>query len=203
MSEDKYKNKYRIPSARAAWHDYLCGAYFVTICTKERNTYLGKINDHQMYLSEIGEYADEQFRNVSMYYPFAAIPSYVIMPDHIHAIVIIDDRARNDSEPCIDVIHHISQSEALECVSEDNIADSDVMEGGATGRQNPMLYHCLGMVIRGLKARITHFSNEKGLEFAWQARFHDRIIRGQRDMNETAKYVADNIPKWPEDDECF
>ena len=66
-----------------------------------------------------------------------------------------------------------------------------------------MLYHCLGMVIRGLKARITHYSNEKGLEFAWQSRFHDRIIRDQRDMNETAKYVADNIPKWPDDDDCL
>ncbi len=58
MSDDKFKNRYRIPSARAAWHDYLGGAYFVTICTKDREFYFGKIEDEQMHLSEIGEYAE-------------------------------------------------------------------------------------------------------------------------------------------------
>ena len=86
MSEDKYKNRYRIPSVRAAWHDYMGGAYFVTICTKDREFYLGKIEDDEMYLSEIGRYADEQFRDVSSNYPYAIIPSYVVMPNHIHAI---------------------------------------------------------------------------------------------------------------------
>ena len=41
MSEEKFKDRYRIPSTRAAWHDYLGGAYFVTICTKCRDFFLG------------------------------------------------------------------------------------------------------------------------------------------------------------------
>ena len=40
---DKYQNKYRVPSARANWHDYNGGVYFVTICTKNREHYFGEI----------------------------------------------------------------------------------------------------------------------------------------------------------------
>ena len=107
MSEDKYKNRYRIPSARANWHDYLGGAYFVTICTKDCEFYFGKIEDDQMHLSEIGKYADEQFRDVSLNYPYAVIPSYVVMPNHIHAIVIIDDRM--DAACISNTIHCVSE----------------------------------------------------------------------------------------------
>jgi REP element-mobilizing transposase RayT len=194
MSEDKYKNRYRIPSARAAWHDYLGGAYFVTICTKDREFYLGTIENEQMHLSEIGKYADEQFRDASLNYPFAEIPSYVVMPNHIHAIVIIDDR----HDPCRDAIHRVSENNRV--MEPEMQIKPNRARGGATGRDNPMLYRSLGTVIRGLKARVTHYANEKGLEFVWQSRFHDRIIRDQRDMNETALYVANNVAKWPEDE---
>ena len=188
MSEDKYKNRYRIPSARAAWHDYMGGAYFVTICTKDREFFFGKIENDEMHLSEIGRYANEQFRDVSSNYPYAVIPSYVVMPNHIHAIVIIDDHY----DACRDAIYRVSETEMQMEPTQDR--------GGITGRDNPMLYQSLGTVIRGLKARVTHYANEKGLDFAWQSRFHDRIIRNQKDMNETALYVDNNVAKWPDDE---
>ena len=78
MSEDKFKNKYRIPSARAGWHDYNGGIYFITICTKNREHYFGKIiAEQQIQLSKIGQYTDEQIRNVQMHYPYAEIPLWV------------------------------------------------------------------------------------------------------------------------------
>ena len=43
-----------------------------------------------MHLSAIGEYVDEQIRNVSAHYPYAEIPLWVVMPNHVHAIVVID-----------------------------------------------------------------------------------------------------------------
>ena len=203
MSEDKYKNRYRIPSARATWHDYMGGAYFVTICTKDREFYFGKIENDEMHLSEIGKYADEQFRDVSSNYPYAVIPSYVVMPNHIHAIVIIDDRM---DSACRDAIYRVSKTihrvpEEIQYVSESEIQMKPTQDrGGITGRDNPMLYRSLGTVIRGLKARVTHYANENDIDFAWQSRFHDRIIRDQKDMNETVLYVDNNVAKWPEDE---
>ncbi len=193
---ERYKNKYRIASARADWHDYDGGFYFVTICTKNREFYFGEISECQMILSDIGEFAKNQFQNVTSLYPYAEIPAFVVMPNHIHAIVVIDDRiARRDA------IHRVSDEE----IKEMNKAFSDTTEteqsrGGITGRSNPMLYNNLGAVIRGLKARVTHYSNENNIVFGWQSRFHDRIIRDQRDMNETAKYIEDNVIRWREDE---
>ena len=98
MSDDKFQHKYRIESARASWHDYDGGSYFITICTKDREHYFGEIVDGEMVLSDIGKYADEQFNNVSSHYPYAEIPLWTIMPNHLHAIVVISacrDVARN------------------------------------------------------------------------------------------------------------
>ena len=57
MSDDKFQHKYRIESARASWHDYDGGSYFITICTKDREHYFGEIVDGGMVLSDIGKYA--------------------------------------------------------------------------------------------------------------------------------------------------
>lgn len=92
---DKYQNKYRIQTARAVWHDYDGGAYFVTICTAGRAYYFGEIRNGEMILSGIGKIAEAVFTNVSEYYPYAEIPLFVIMPNHVHAIVFIDDYCRD------------------------------------------------------------------------------------------------------------
>ena len=199
-TEEKYKNQYRISSTRANWHDYDGGFYHVTICTKDRELYFGIIEDGEMKMSEIGKYAEEQFRNVTSYYPYSEIPLFVVMPNHIHAIVIIDNRdARRDA------IHRVSHRVSdFHRVKDDTVGmepvDSETHKGGVTRESNPMLHQRLGTVIRGLKARITHYAREQDIDFAWQSRFHDRIIRDQMDLNETAKYIENNIAQWKEDE---
>lgn len=90
MMHDLFQNRYRIPSARATWHNYNGGIYFVTICTRGQEQYFGEISNSEMHLSEIGHYANEQIRNVQTHYPYAQIPLWVVMPNHLHAIVVID-----------------------------------------------------------------------------------------------------------------
>lgn len=89
MPVEKFQNKYRIGTKRASWHDYNGGEYFITICTKDRKHYFGEIVDGEMQLSAVGKYADECVQKISEHNPYAQIPEYVIMPDHIHLIVII------------------------------------------------------------------------------------------------------------------
>lgn len=89
-NNEKFQHKYRVPSTRAQWHDYNGGLYFVTICTANREHYFGEIRDGIMHLSDIGKYADEQFRNVQNHYPYAENPLFIIMPNHIHCITIIN-----------------------------------------------------------------------------------------------------------------
>ncbi len=88
-----FKQKYRIESNRNQRHDYngeFGAKYFVTICTENREHYLGSISNKSMHLSKIGNYLDELIRNIGQYYDYAQIPNYVIMPHHVHFILKID-----------------------------------------------------------------------------------------------------------------
>ncbi len=62
---DKYKGLYRSATARAQWHDYNGGAYFITICTHQHRHYFGEILDGKMRLTQVGECAAPRFYNRS------------------------------------------------------------------------------------------------------------------------------------------
>ncbi len=132
-----------------------------------------------------------EIEKVRDYYPYAEIPVYVIMPDHVHLIAAIHPRR--------DAIHRVSETtvsvhEPDESVREPSCPPTG--KGGITGNVNPMLNETLGTVIRGLKARVTQFARQKNIPFKWQSRYHDHIIRNENEMNRIAKYIEQNPAKW-------
>ena len=95
----KFKNQYRIPSARLqSWNYGQNGAYFVTICTKNRTSYFGDVVDGRMQLSQIGQLAERFCNEIPHHFPYIDIGGYVVMPNHMHIIINIcksDDRRRD------------------------------------------------------------------------------------------------------------
>ncbi len=134
------------------------------------------MTEPQMQLSSIGQYAHEQFVNVKTHYPYAEIPLFVIMPNHIHAIVVIDGEYDTDAR-CRDVARNVSTK---------NMKMANISPHKKS----------LAVVIRGIKSSITHFANENNIPFAWQPRFHDHIVRNQDELNHIAKYIENNVGKW-------
>jgi REP element-mobilizing transposase RayT len=59
----------------------------------------------------------------------------------------------------------------------------------------------LGVVVGGLKQAVTRFARRNNIEFDWQKRFHDHIIRSYRDGNNISEYIANNVANWGAD--CF
>ena len=90
MNDRELFRNFRVKSARASWHDYGNGIYFVTVCTAHRIHYFGRINNQEMELSALGQFLSYQLEHVSEHYPYARIPFFVVMPDHFHGIVLID-----------------------------------------------------------------------------------------------------------------
>ena len=88
---DKYKGTYRIPSARFAPHNYNEGTFFVTICTHERKHYFGNIIDEKMCLSKLGVYTEYCISQIPIINKHVILHSYVVMPNHIHMIVIVSE----------------------------------------------------------------------------------------------------------------
>ena len=88
---DKFQNKYRISSARLQSWDYgWNAAYFITICTANRECYFGNIVDAKMELTEIGEIAKKYWQEIPWHFPFVKLDEFIIMPNHTHGIIIID-----------------------------------------------------------------------------------------------------------------
>ena len=76
---------------RAKWCNYGTGAYFVTICTKDKRSYFGYIKDSVMKYNRLGIAANKILNDISSHCRYADIPVHIVMPNHIHAIVVINE----------------------------------------------------------------------------------------------------------------
>ncbi len=88
---DKFQNTYRIPSARLSNWDYSSNAaYFITICTINRECYFGEIINEKMQLSGVGEFVNECWMNIPNHFPYFYLDAFIVMPNHVHGIVMIE-----------------------------------------------------------------------------------------------------------------
>ena len=108
-----FHNKFRIPSARADWHDYNGGAYFVTICAQNREHFFGEIENGEMVLSEIGDYVNQNISEIPQHNPYAEITLWVVMPDHVHMIVIINNDKIPHEKRFVDTKHYLNPVETF------------------------------------------------------------------------------------------
>ena len=67
------------------------GMYFITICTKNKRHFFGKIIDEKMILNEYGNIAQDVLTNLPNHYNNINIDEYIIMPNHVHVIIEIND----------------------------------------------------------------------------------------------------------------
>ena len=92
---EKFQGKYRIPSARLQTWDYgWDGAYFITICTKNRINYFGRITNRKMELSHIGIVADILWYEIKNHAKRLELGAFVVMPNHVHGILILNNNDR-------------------------------------------------------------------------------------------------------------
>ena len=81
---------HRRRSIRLQGYDYSqAGAYFVTICTQNRNCLFGEIVDGEMRLNAAGHLIRIVWEGIPAHYPDIGIDEFIIMPNHIHGLVII------------------------------------------------------------------------------------------------------------------
>ena len=183
MEETKYKGRYRIPSARAWWHQYNGGTYFVTICTKNREHFFGEIKDGVVTLSKVGEYLNQQILSTPQVRPDMnlEIPTFTIMPNHVHLLVVIGDNVYNTP------VDYVSEQKCMDSLD----ASENVF---SPQRKN------LASIIRGIKTATTSYALKNDIWFGWQTRYHDHIVRDIDELNAIACYIENNVAKWKEDE---
>ena len=199
MSE-KYKNKYRIKSARMPNWDYGSnGMYFITICTQNRKCFFGEIYDGKMQLNNIGKIVNTEWlktfelrtdMNLQM-------GEFVVMPNHFHAIIIIGDNEYNMDAKRGERGER-DRRDAMHCVSTTTDTTNHVnnKQKNKFGPQSKNL----ASIVRGFKSSVTTYARKNGnIDFGWQPRFYDHIIRNEKSFHNISNYIINNPKKWNED----
>jgi len=79
-------------SIRLKEYDYaLPGAYFVTICTRDRACLFGHVMNGEMHLNAAGEIAQRCWEDIPTHFPSVELDAFVIMPNHVHGLIVITD----------------------------------------------------------------------------------------------------------------
>ena len=190
---DKFQDKYRIPSTRLQNWDYGSNAiYFVTICTQGRELYFGEIAKKKMVLSEIGEMADLFWNEIPKHFPFVELCEYVVMPNHVHGIIIIDKPNGGNGKA---IGNAIVETDFVETQNFASLRPQQHHQVNAFGPQSQNL----ASIIRGYKTGVKKYATINRIDFAWQPRFHDHIIRNNDSLNRIANYILNNPLNWAED----
>jgi putative transposase len=73
-----------------------------------------------------------------------------------------------------------------------NKSDSQSWQPNKAGPQS----RNLASVIRGFKAGVKTYATTNNIEFQWQPRYYDRVIRNSNELERIRKYIAENPNKW-------
>jgi putative transposase len=173
-----YKNKFRVDSTRLKDWDYSSTVYyFVIICTKRHVCFFGEVVEGEMKLTSLGVVALKSWQEIPHHFPHVKLDAFVVMPNHIHGIVIIE----SDDQ----------------IVETQNFASLQEFQPNKFGPQSKNL----ASIIRGYKIGVKKWSTINKIPFAWQERFYDHIIRNEDDLNDIREYIVNNPLNWEKDEE--
>ncbi len=188
------------PARKSLWlknYDYSTpGAYFITICTKDRKCILsridapspdnavgaGALDGPQVRLSAYGRIAEETLREIEGHYPYLCIDSHVIMPNHVHLLVRIADGGPSGRD---------ALSEHAGGMFAANAGSNLRLRPGAPAPTNS--------IIPSFVSTFKQFSNHRYGAPHWQRSYYDHVIRNENDYRQVAEYIDSNPAKWPED----
>ena len=93
------RTKHHRRSIRLPNHDYTSpGAYFITICAYQHECLFGEVVGGEMLLNRLGQLLHSRWQAIPRYFSSVNLDDFVVMPNHIHRIVVIREYPRVKSE---------------------------------------------------------------------------------------------------------
>jgi REP element-mobilizing transposase RayT len=179
-----YKPKNNRKSIRLQCYDYSSpGYYFVTICTINRESIFGEIDDGRMVLNEFGKIANKYWLRMPINYDYIRIQAYVVMPNHVHGIIQITKK----HNPSVGAIHELPLRMGY-------------MDQETYRKKRRLMY--LPKIIGWYKMNVSSEINSKTVSLGkncWQRNYHEHIIRDQRSLNKITEYIEKNPQLWEKD----
>ena len=186
---------HRRHSIRLRGFDYAQdGAYFVTVCVRNRECLLGQVTGGEMRLSEAGRIVQAVWRELPRHYPHVRLDAWVVMPNHVHGIVVLtsaDAGGVNDGDGVASTRVGLSASVGA------GFKPAPTGDDGAPR-------HALPEVVRAFKTfsarHINALQGTQGTSF-WQRNYYEHVIRNETALNRIRQYIMDNPTRWDDDPE--
>ncbi len=210
-------------SIRLRNHDYRKGGvYFVTICTNQREWIFGEIRNGMMGLNDYGCIVADEIRNTTVIRPYVHIDTWVVMPDHMHMLMHIDDERSRDG-PTTSIRGHARTNiddrrygdgrgmarHAPATATTTNDASSPLRKptrpslsattiDGATRSFGKPQSRSLSTIVGAFKSAVTKRINEsRGSDgTVWQRNFHEHIVRDDDERARIERYILRNPRQW-------
>jgi putative transposase len=165
-------------SIRLKGYDYKqAGAYFVTICTRDRECLFGWVTDCEMRLNDIGRKAQAAWEALPTRFANMFLDAFIVMPNHIHGIILVGAQ--------FIAPHHSEQNPV-------GVAPQGAMNRAPT----------LGEIVRTYKAVSTHLIRRTmKSDFAWQRNYYEHVIRDDQSLEHIRDYIVNNPARWADDEE--
>ena len=174
-------------SIRLKDYDYAgTGAYFLTICTFQRECLFGEVVDGDMRLNDAGYIVHEEWQKTAVMRPNVIVDLHMVMPNHFHSIIVVG-------------------AHCMRPVAAGNV-------GAHCGAPNPKgacnaplrrTSGSVGSIVAGFKSAVTKRVNalrdNPGCP-VWQRNYYEHIIRNKDDLANIRRYIAENPLKWDLDE---
>lgn len=187
--------KHHRRSIRLKGYDYTqSGAYFVTMCTHERECLFGGVTNGQVQLSRLGEIVYEEWFRTAELRPYVCLypDEFVVMPNHIHGIIWI-----------VESTSPTASGTGTAAPRPDNPA----MRPGPSGRMEQFgrpVSGSIPTIVRAFKAATTKRINEQrntpGAP-VWQRNYYEHVIRNNKSLLRIRAYILANPDNWIRDPE--
>ena len=159
-------------SLRLKDYDYSqTGAYFITLCAKDRKCLLGSLVDGEISLSKYGLITAESWEWLSSAYPYISLDEWTIMPNHFHGIIVINDHCRGGSRAAP--------------TSEIKIKPLGQIIGA----------------FKTVSTKQINIHRQMPKSPFWQRGFYEHVIRHEEALNRIRNYIATNPLRWQLDRE--
>ena len=219
-----FNNKYRIETTRKPDWDYSNeGFYFITICTKDRTNYFGEIAEGKMNLNSLGKIAEQCLIDIPKHFPHTRLDEYIVMPNHVHFIIEIIENVNKKNTNVVGAVgagdamdvgdamdagdnvetqnfaslhypHYPRPSSSL--LSPSSSLSTDKSSKNKFGPQSKNL----ASIVRGYKIGVKKWATENNINFFWQSRFYDVIIKNEKSLNNIRYYIKQNPLNWYSDE---
>ena len=153
------------------------GAYFITVCTHERECVFGNVSDGEVQLNKYGEIVTACWEEIPNHFMGTELDAFVVMPNHIHGVVVI---ANGEKQPSKTRATHASPLQK------------------PCGPQRKSLGAIIGSFKSASTKRVNEMRQAPGMPL-WQRDYHEHVIRDENEWNRIREYIAANPARWAED----